>query len=245
MRKARTPSYRFSNLYKFIRLIIGDKLSDRQFAHKWKMDEKNFYDFKVGRYPVPRIERLITLAKILGIPEQLVFEVASGASAKQVYTFIKKNKSLKKDKFLTQQFIKPHQPRIKYRQKFERLFNVDLDAIWVVDVKSNRIIECNEQTEKLLGKSRDEIIGMGHSQLYPSAKRNYYEKQFSEFIRGGHTTGFNVLEIKKNDNTVIPVLSSSNIFNIKGQKVVQGVFRDLSKLKRYEELIPSLSQGKV
>ena len=79
------------NLYKFIRLILGDKISNREIAHRWGIDEKNFYEFKVGRTPVPRLERLTALARVLGVNKHLVFEVAGGASAQKVFNLIRKD----------------------------------------------------------------------------------------------------------------------------------------------------------
>ena len=39
------------NLYKLIRLVLGQKIPDRQIARRWEMDEKNFHEFKEGKYP--------------------------------------------------------------------------------------------------------------------------------------------------------------------------------------------------
>ena len=75
----------------FIRLILGPDISNRQIAQRWKMDENNFSEFKIGKYPVPRLERLESLAKILGVNKHLVFEVALGASVDKVFNLIKKN----------------------------------------------------------------------------------------------------------------------------------------------------------
>ncbi|MEK7448874.1 MAG: hypothetical protein AAB019_05250, partial [Planctomycetota bacterium] len=72
------------NLYRFIRLILGPDVRDSEIARRWKMDIKNFHQFSVGRYPVPRLERLEQLAKMLKINKHLVFEVAGGASAQKV-----------------------------------------------------------------------------------------------------------------------------------------------------------------
>jgi len=100
------------NLYKFIRLVLGAKISNREIASRWGMDEKNFHEFRMGRTPVPRIERLETLARMLGVHpahkagekcgdsnsgvmcgvnKHLVFEVALGASANKVFRLIRKN----------------------------------------------------------------------------------------------------------------------------------------------------------
>ncbi|MEW6027155.1 MAG: hypothetical protein AB1599_07670 [Planctomycetota bacterium] len=79
------------NLYRFIRLMLGEDISDMEIARRWGIDPKNFYCFKMGQYPVQRIEKLAELAKVLRINRHLVFEVALGAPAKKVFDLIKNN----------------------------------------------------------------------------------------------------------------------------------------------------------
>ena len=83
-------SRRLSNLYRFIRLILGDKnkVTDHVIAKKWNMDIKNFSDFKYGKSPVPRFERLVTIAKILKVDDHLVYEVAKGKPAEYIHRLI-------------------------------------------------------------------------------------------------------------------------------------------------------------
>ncbi len=96
------PHSQAVNLYKFIRLILGPDITDADIARRWKMDSKNFSEFKFGRYPVPRLERLEQLARVLGINKHLVFHVAGGATAEsrskrggasavKVFNLIRKN----------------------------------------------------------------------------------------------------------------------------------------------------------
>ena len=76
------------NLYRFIRLVTGNKVSDSAIADKWNMNNKNFSEFKHGRYPVPRFERLVSLAKVLKVDDHLVYAVAKGKPAEQMYKLI-------------------------------------------------------------------------------------------------------------------------------------------------------------
>lgn len=70
-------------LYRFIRLVLGEEISDNHIARLWHMDVKNFNELKKGRLPVPRIERLEALAQVLGVAKSLVFEVAGGGEAER------------------------------------------------------------------------------------------------------------------------------------------------------------------
>lgn len=90
-RKSHCPYPKSVNLYRFIRLILGKDITDTEITRRWKMDQKNFFCFKTGKYRAPRLERLEQLAKMLKINKHLVFEVAGGAPAVQVFRLIKEN----------------------------------------------------------------------------------------------------------------------------------------------------------
>src|SRR3989337_2265404 len=78
-------------LYRFIRLVLGEEVSDNQIARLWHMDVKNFNEFKKGRLPVPRIERLEALAGVLGVEKSLVFEIASGGDPERALALARSN----------------------------------------------------------------------------------------------------------------------------------------------------------
>jgi hypothetical protein len=77
------------NLHKFIRLVKGDSVPDYVIAGQWHIDPKNFHEFKIGNYPVPRLEKLAELATILRVNKHLVFQVALGTPAAKVFEMIK------------------------------------------------------------------------------------------------------------------------------------------------------------
>jgi hypothetical protein len=89
--QAKIEYTKLANLYKFIRLVLGSEISDRAIATRWRMDEKNFHQLKIGEYPVPPLRRLISLAHLLGINKHLVIEVALGTPAAKVFKLIKTN----------------------------------------------------------------------------------------------------------------------------------------------------------
>jgi hypothetical protein len=94
----KTKVKKFCNLYKFIRLILGNDIPDRKIAMQWKMNGKNFCYFKFGLYPVPKVARLVSLAKVLKVNEHFIFEVAIGESAEYVYGIIKNKRLFGKKK---------------------------------------------------------------------------------------------------------------------------------------------------
>ena len=73
------------NLYRFIRLVLGEEVSDREVARRWCMDEKNLRELKRGVHVVPKLSRLESLADVLGVHKYYVLEVAAGVPAEKVH----------------------------------------------------------------------------------------------------------------------------------------------------------------
>jgi uncharacterized protein (TIGR02266 family) len=79
------------NLYSFIRLRLGDAISDREIARRWRMEWKSFAGLKHGRRQVPRINELVELGRLLDVEAPFVFEVARGRPAKTVHRLLEQN----------------------------------------------------------------------------------------------------------------------------------------------------------
>lgn len=217
------------NLYRFIRLILGPDIADRQIARRWHLDGKNFSEFKAGRLPIPRLTRLEDLALILGVNKHLVFQVAGGTSARKVFDLIKKNDLLGQIRLLTNQLDKAHEALAKSEKLYRELFNNANDAIFVADIETGILLDCNKQAERLLGRSRNEIIGMHQSQVHPPEKRKHYKDIFKYHVRKNSINDLNKSEIIKKDGSVVPVYISARVMEIDGRKVIQGIFRDITQ----------------
>jgi hypothetical protein len=73
------------NLYRLIRLKLGEEISDREIARRWRMDIKTFIRIKQGRLPPPRIKRLKRLSMILKVPPLAVWKACTGIPANRLY----------------------------------------------------------------------------------------------------------------------------------------------------------------
>jgi PAS domain S-box-containing protein len=78
------PYWRARGLYEFIRAVLGDKVSDNEIARRWRIDARVFNDLKYGRIAVPRIERLRSLAPVLGVNEHFLYAIAAGAPWRRI-----------------------------------------------------------------------------------------------------------------------------------------------------------------
>lgn len=116
-------------------------------------------------------------------------------------------------------------------EKFKSLFENANDAIFIADPSTGKIIDANKEASKLLKRPLKEIIGMHQTKLHPPEKVKYYTDKFKRHIKLGHTADFEAEVITK-DKKIIPVYISASVMIIGGKPIIQGIFRDISQLKK-------------
>ena len=58
-------------------------------------------------------------------------------------------------------------PQDKKEEKFGGLFEAIADSVFIADITSRKLIDCNKRAEKLTGYSRKEILSMKADKLHP------------------------------------------------------------------------------
>ncbi|MFC1895353.1 PAS domain S-box protein [Thermodesulfobacteriota bacterium] len=114
----------------------------------------------------------------------------------------------------------------KYRALFEHVN----EAIFIADVRTNKILDANPQAEQLLGRTRQEIIGLHQSKLHPPHRAAYYQDKFSSHVHKGRVLDLEADVIRK-DRTVVPVVICANLIDLNGREVLHGLFKDISNEK--------------
>ncbi len=120
--------------------------------------------------------------------------------------------------------------------KFRSLVESEGDAIFLADVSTGYLIDCNKKAEEITGYSREEIIKMHQSQLHPQELTEEYKEQFINQIATGEEVGEDLLLTCK-DGSSIPVDIRSTVFQLKGREVVLGIFRDITSEKLARQAI--------
>jgi PAS domain S-box-containing protein len=126
-------------------------------------------------------------------------------------------------------------------EKYRKLVESAGDAIIAVDAETGIILDANQMAEKLLGRSRNQIIGLHQVEIQPQEQR----EQYTEFFKK-HDESLGVfqaeLELRHTDGTVVPVEVSASVVDVQGKKIIQGIFRDIRDRKQTEK---ALKQAKV
>ncbi|MDD5423683.1 MAG: PAS domain S-box protein [Candidatus Omnitrophica bacterium] len=124
-------------------------------------------------------------------------------------------------------------------EKYRKLFEAANDAIIIADMKTGRIVDVNRQAEELTGRSRQELIGMHQTELHPPEESDDYREKFKNVVREAiETEGKRVPyidgEVFNSKGEKIPVLINASMLEIGGRDVAQGVFRDMSEVRKIE-----------
>lgn len=120
----------------------------------------------------------------------------------------------------------------KYRQLFENLG----DAAFLVDVETGRIIDTNQQAEKMLGRERAKILGRDQASFFPPDKAEEYRQRAAGCGREA-ATDFEA-EVQTSDGRRVPVHVSAAPLTLFGRNLVVSLFRDVTEFKTlHEELL--------
>ena len=119
-------------------------------------------------------------------------------------------------------------------EKYRQLFATVSDAILLFDADSRRLLDVNESALNLYGYTRDEFLGLKHSEI--TAEPELSEESIIETLAGIRTK-VPLRYHRKKDGAVFPVEISCSTFDLPGQRVLCGVVRDITERIRVEEAI--------
>lgn len=122
-------------------------------------------------------------------------------------------------------------------KKYKTIFEGANDAIFVTDGESGKIIDANKKAETLLGRGRDDIIGMNHASLVSAAETQTARSEFRKTLSLKSGSKFKQFHVQQKNGNVIPVEVSPSVVEINGKKIIYGIFRDISEHKRTEQIL--------
>ncbi len=119
----------------------------------------------------------------------------------------------------------------KYRMQFEGA----LDAIFVSDVETGILIDCNPAATRLVGRGKSELIGQQQRILHPPERINGgFSKTFRQHLAQEQGQVLETQVITKTGE-IKDVAITASLLEVGGKKVLQGIFRDITERKRAEQ----------
>jgi PAS domain S-box-containing protein len=115
-------------------------------------------------------------------------------------------------------------------EKYRLLFANSHDGIIIHDM-SGKIMDVNRKALVQFGYSEEEMLAIKISDLHPPSALSQSKKAFEAIVKEG-SVQFEI-DFKKKSGKCFPAEVSSSLFKIgEGQKVVQGIIRDITERRK-------------
>jgi PAS domain S-box-containing protein len=121
------------------------------------------------------------------------------------------------------------------KRKFKTIFENSNDAIVMVDVENDRIIDCNPAAANLVGYSREELVSMAPSDLHPHNLSEFIE--FAETVLEEGYGWKEELTCYGRNGSLIPAEVSAATCEINGQTCLINSIRNISERKERERTL--------
>ena len=120
-------------------------------------------------------------------------------------------------------------------EKFRIQFEGAMDAIFLADAETGLLIDLNIEAAKLVGWEKSELIGRHQRILHPPARpgEESSEDSFKRQLTGQQGRLLEMQVVTKTGE-IKEVAIMANLLEIRGRKVLQGIFRDVTERKKAE-----------
>ncbi len=130
-------------------------------------------------------------------------------------------------------------------RKYKHLIENSPDAIFLADTETGVILETNNKAAELLGIPLDQIIGMHQSKIHPPEEAKKYAQIFRGYAQ--MELGFACITedvvICNASGEKIPVQINASVTQIGSQKVIYGIFRDMTEQKRNQQELKAVFES--
>ncbi len=143
---------------------------------------------------------------------------------------IAENSALSEEKALLEKTKIDLQNLEKRRQA---LFEYASDGIFIIDIKTYKILDCNVQAYESLGYTKEELLGLTVFDIQHDITTDWLAFIDNQLEPGKHLT--HEVNHKKKDGSYVPVEITATLQNLSGLKIVQALVRDISKRRKAED----------
>jgi PAS domain S-box-containing protein len=142
-----------------------------------------------------------------------------------------KQKKNQTEKIKVQEILKESE------EKYKTLFTNAREPIFIGDAESGILLDCNESACKLVERTKEELVGKHQSILHPPDElTGEFTESFSRHITRDKGRILNARVITKS-GTIKNVEINANILNIRGRKIIQGFFNDVTERMHTEKAL--------
>ena len=132
-----------------------------------------------------------------------------------------------------QQLAKTKNQLEELEQKYKIIFEAVGDAIFVADIETGLIVDCNLEATKLVHRDKADIIGKHQSVLHPKQES---DDDFSAFQEHAHGDSELIeTQVITSNEELRDVAVKAGVFELNGKKMMVGIFRDVTVQKQNQK----------
>ena len=128
-------------------------------------------------------------------------------------------------------------------QRFRALFEGAPDATILADPSTGLILDANATACRVLGRTRDDLVGRHQTELHPPVAGAMSKETFSRHVNQATHEGATrpiENELLRADGTTVPVEVLAQLIQVQGRPALLGTFRDISERKHAQGRIMRL-----
>ncbi|MCI4624581.1 MAG: PAS domain S-box protein [Candidatus Magnetoovum sp. WYHC-5] len=124
----------------------------------------------------------------------------------------------------------------KSEEKYRKLIETTIDAVFITDTDTGVIIDANQQAENMIGFPKEKIIGMHQENLYLVNEKERYEQMLMDIVEGKKHI-HSALSVVHRSGRSKSVDVYSSVFELDGKMVMASFFRDTTETKETKEAL--------
>jgi two-component system sensor histidine kinase UhpB len=122
-------------------------------------------------------------------------------------------------------------------EKYRSLFDHANDAIYLVEYQTLKILDYNKKASEMLGYSREELQAMTFPDLHPRIEKSVLQEKLKEMDEKGTVPETLILHHKKKDGTMVIIEMNVSMIEVKGEKLIFSIVRNVTERKLNEDKI--------
>ena len=128
-------------------------------------------------------------------------------------------------------------------EKYRKLFEEAIDAIFVADAETGITIDCNREASRLVGREKEELVGKHQRILHPPEEiEGRFSRTFRQHLEEKEGEVLEAQVVTKTGERR-DVAIKGNTLELRDRKVIQGIFRDITEQKKAEDELIRLSNA--
>ena len=122
-------------------------------------------------------------------------------------------------------------------KKYRILFENAIDAIFIIDRGSEKILDCNKRAADMSGYTVRELKTMTVTELCPPEEQDIVSKIFGKVAVSGSLSGISGIGLLRKDGVYVPVEINAAVHEIGEENCICGMIRDITPRKKTEDML--------